>query len=140
MMHEQEHRVVPSRTLGELIGLLYRSGAAEWRTLAAAATVVRPTVVCDATSGVDVLAATPDLVLDGIQLVGAAVGARRVRLCVRPGIGAVAARRALAGRRDRVRTVVATRAHGGDVVLNATACARLAAVVRSTAGTVEMTP
>ena len=139
-MHDQQHRVVPSPTLGELIGLLYRVGAAEWRTLAAAATVARPTVVCDATGEVDVLAATPDLVLDGLQLVGAAVGARRVRLCASPGIGAVAARRALAVRNYRIRTVVANRAQLGDIVFNATACARLAEVVRSTAGAVEMAP
>jgi hypothetical protein len=141
-MHESDRhdRVVPSRTLGQLIGLLYRAGLPDWRVLAAAATLERPSVVCDATDDIDLLAADPDLVLDGLHLVAAAVGVRRVHLCVPPGIGAVAVRRALAGRNDRVRTVVLPRGRRGEVVLDGAACARLAEVVRSTLDTVEMAP
>lgn len=106
----------------EAAGLTGRGGAAfpTWRKLLAAASGQRPVVVVNAAESepasakdATLLASAPHLVLDGLQLAAAAVGATEAYLYAKQGPALMLAQRALAERhvqqadRTKVRVVVA---------------------------------
>ena len=127
MVSRRLHEPGSAAPLGRLISLLHKAGSPLWRSLVASVTIDRPVIVCDAASATQssVLTASPDQVLDGLLAVAESVGAHRVYLCTPPGIGAVAARRALGRRGSAVRVVVERTARPGDIVADAATFAQL---------------
>jgi NADH:ubiquinone oxidoreductase subunit F (NADH-binding) len=122
--HEATYGPIPSIGSGrllaelELAGLTGRGGAGfpAWRKLATAVTGRDPVVVANAAEGepasskdATLLRVAPHLVLDGLQLLAEAVGAREAHLYVRPGQPETSARAALAERHTRRRDPVEIR-------------------------------
>jgi NADH:ubiquinone oxidoreductase subunit F (NADH-binding) len=102
----------------EAAGLTGHGGAGfpAWRKMAAAAKGRNPVVIANAAEGepasakdATLLAVSPHLVLDGLQLVAEAVGAREAHLYVRRGRAEASARAALAERRGHQRDRVDVR-------------------------------